>query len=59
MNFNLHLEVIGALVSVLIIWLITGILCYESVMRIIRDDYKIDADIMLITACIGLFVNVL
>ena len=53
------IEVIGALVSVLIIWLVTGILCYEAVMRIIRNDTKIDADIMLITACVGVFVNVL
>ncbi len=55
----LSIEVIGAIVSVLIIWLVTGVLCYEAVKRIIADDIEIDADIMLITACVGVFVNVL
>ena len=49
----------GAVISVLIIWLITGILVYEAVLRIIHYDEVIDADIMLITACVGVFVNVL
>ena len=55
----LSIEVIGAIVSVLIIWLVTGVLCYEAVKRIITNDIEIDADIMLITACVGVFVNVL
>ena len=58
-HFFVSVEVIGAIVSVLIIWLVTGVLCYEAVMRIIRNDIEIDADIMLITACVGVFVNVL
>ena len=45
--------------SVLIIWIVTGILCYKAVMRIIQNDTQIDADVMLITACVGVFVNVL
>ena len=53
------IEVMGAVISVLIIWLITGILVYEAVLRIIHYDEVIDADIMLITACVGVFVNVL
>ena len=48
----------GAVVSVLIIWVITGVLFYEAVQRVI-NPIKINADIMLITACIGVFVNVL
>ena len=51
-------EVVGAVVSVLIIWVITGVLFYEAVQRVIHP-IEIDADIMLITACIGVFVNVL
>ena len=51
-------EVVGAVVSVLIIWVITGVLFYEAVQRVIHPQ-KIDADIMLITACTGVFVNVL
>ena len=52
-------EVIGALLSVLIIWLLTGVLVYEAILRLIHPDYHIDADVMLITACVGVFVNVL
>ena len=52
-------EVVGAIISVLIIWLVTGVLCYEAVMRIIRNNIEINADVMLITACAGVFVNVL
>ena len=53
-----HTEVMGAVVSVLIIWVITGVLLYEAVQRVI-NPIKIDADIMLITACAGVFVNTL
>ena len=53
------LEVMGAVISVLIIWLITGVLVYEAILRVIHYDKDIDADIMLITACVGVFVNVL
>ena len=51
-------EVVGAVVSVLIIWVITGVLFYEAVQRVIHP-IEINANIMLITACIGVFVNVL
>lgn len=49
----------GALASVLTIWVITGILVYLAVMRIVNNDYDIDADIMLITAGLGVLVNIL
>ena len=49
----------GAVISVLIIWLITGVLVYEAILRVIQYDKDIDADIMLITAGVGVFVNVL
>uniref|UniRef100_A0A1X7VC35 Cation efflux protein cytoplasmic domain-containing protein n=1 Tax=Amphimedon queenslandica TaxID=400682 RepID=A0A1X7VC35_AMPQE len=51
-------EVIGAVASVFVIWIITGALVYEAVKRLIHDDEVIDADIMLITACVGVFFNV-
>ena len=56
---SLSTEVVGAVISVLIIWVLTGVLVYEAILRIINQDYEIDADIMLITACAGVFVNVL
>jgi len=52
-------EVLGALVSVLIIWVLTGVLVYLAVQRVITRDFDINADIMLITAGIGLGVNIL
>ena len=52
-------EVLGAVVSVQIIWMLTGILVYEAILRCIHQDFEIDANIMLITASGGLIVNVL
>ena len=52
-------EVVGAVVSVLIIWVLTGVLVYEAVLRVIHQNFEVDANIMLITACVGVFVNVL
>ncbi|KAJ7390026.1 hypothetical protein OS493_027550 [Desmophyllum pertusum] len=52
-------EVLGALVSVLIIWVLTGVLVYLAIQRVITQDFTINADIMLITAGIGLGVNIL
>ncbi|XP_015761455.1 PREDICTED: zinc transporter 2-like [Acropora digitifera] len=52
-------EVLGALTSVLIIWVLTGVLVYLAVLRVITPDFEIKADIMLITAGVGLAVNIL
>jgi hypothetical protein len=49
----------GALTSVLTIWVITGILVYLAVMRIVNGEYEIDALIMLITAGLGILVNIM
>ncbi|VDM32886.1 unnamed protein product [Hydatigera taeniaeformis] len=50
-------EVVGALVSVLMIWLVTGILVYLAVMRVIHQHYEIDGMVMLITSAVGVAVN--
>ncbi|EDO43612.1 predicted protein, partial [Nematostella vectensis] len=52
-------EILGALVSVLIIWVLTGILVYLAVQRVITKDFDINADIMLITAGVALGINIL
>lgn len=52
-------EVIGALTSVLLIWVVTGILVYMAVQRIILNEFEINAPIMLITSGIGLIVNIM
>lgn len=60
MNFGWHrAEVIGATVSVLLIWVVTGILVYMAVQRIISKEYEVDATIMLITSGIGVGVNII
>ncbi|CAG9855260.1 unnamed protein product [Phyllotreta striolata] len=52
-------EVIGALTSVLLIWVVTGILVYMAVQRIINETYEVDAEVMLITSGIGVVVNII
>lgn len=52
-------EVIGALTSVLLIWVVTGVLVYMAVQRILYMDFEIDAPIMLITSAIGVGVNII
>ncbi|XP_023343791.1 zinc transporter 2 isoform X3 [Eurytemora carolleeae] len=59
MSFGWHrAEVLGAIVSVLMIWVVTGILVYLAVLRIINGDYEIDATIMLATSGVGVGVNI-
>ncbi|CAH8856665.1 unnamed protein product [Trichobilharzia szidati] len=53
------IEVVGALASVLLIWLVTGILVYLAVIRIIHSKYEINGKIMLITSATGVAVNVI
>ena len=60
MNFGWHrAEVIGATISVLMIWVVTGILVYVAILRIVNGDYEIDATIMLITSGVGVGVNIM
>ncbi|VDM95397.1 unnamed protein product [Thelazia callipaeda] len=54
MSFGWHrAEVMGAFISVFMIWIITGILVYMATDRIISNSYHIDASIMAITAALG------
>lgn len=60
MSFGWHrAEVIGATVSVLMIWVVTGILVYIAIERIVSGEYEIDATIMLITSGVGVLVNIM
>ncbi|XP_046614223.1 zinc transporter 2-like isoform X1 [Neodiprion virginianus] len=52
-------EVIGALTSVLLIWVVTAVLIYLAVQRIINKDFEIDSTVMLITSAIGVGVNLI
>jgi len=52
-----RLEILGALVSIQLIWLITGILVYEAIDRIIHKTGKVNGMLMFIVATFGLLVN--
>ncbi|XP_061597727.1 proton-coupled zinc antiporter SLC30A2-like isoform X2 [Cololabis saira] len=51
-------EILGALLSVFTIWLVTGVLVYLAVERLINDDYTIEGDIMLITSGCAVVANI-
>lgn len=60
MSFGWHrAEVMGALLSVLIIWILTGILVYEAILRIVNGNLNVRAVPMLITSGIGVGINII
>lgn len=52
-------EILGALVSVLSIWVVTGVLVYLAVQRLLSGEYEIEADAMLITSACAVAVNIM
>ncbi|XP_056598443.1 probable proton-coupled zinc antiporter SLC30A4 isoform X2 [Triplophysa dalaica] len=59
-TFGLHrLEVLSAGISVLLIYILTGVLLNEAAQRTIHQDFTINGDVMLITAAVGVAVNLL
>ncbi|KAB1276971.1 Zinc transporter 4 [Camelus dromedarius] len=52
-------EVLSAMISVLLVYILMGFLLYEAVQRTIHMKYEINGDIMLITAAVGVAVNVI
>ncbi|KAG9352235.1 hypothetical protein JZ751_020648 [Albula glossodonta] len=59
-TFGLHrLEVVSAAISVLLIYILTGVLLNEAVQRTIHLDFEINGDVMLITAAVGVAVNLI
>ncbi|KFW09638.1 Zinc transporter 8, partial [Eurypyga helias] len=60
LTFGWHrAEILGALVSVIIIWMVTGVLTYLASMRLLHPDYDIDATVMLITSACAVLANIL
>uniref|UniRef100_A0A8B9EAQ6 Probable proton-coupled zinc antiporter SLC30A3 n=1 Tax=Anser cygnoides TaxID=8845 RepID=A0A8B9EAQ6_ANSCY len=58
MSFGWHRsETLGALASVLSIWVVTGALVYLAAARIISNDYEIEARAMLATSASAVGVN--
>ncbi|XP_044150730.1 zinc transporter 8 [Bufo gargarizans] len=51
-------EIVGALLSMITIWVVTGVLVYLACERILHPDYTIDGTVMLITSACALGANV-
>lgn len=53
-----RVEILGALVSIQLIWLLAGILVYEAILRLIHDTGDVNGLLMFIVATFGLVVNI-
>lgn len=51
-------EVLGALGSLVTIWVITAALVYEAILRFISNEYEIVGNVMLGVAIVGLLSNI-
>ncbi|XP_067167533.1 proton-coupled zinc antiporter SLC30A2 isoform X1 [Apteryx mantelli] len=59
MSFGWHrAEILGALLSVLSIWVVTGVLVYLAAQRLLSGDYDIEGEAMLVTSACAVAVNV-
>lgn len=54
-----RIEILGALVSIQIIWLLTGILIYEAVQRLLYESGEVKGVLMFAVAAFGLVVNII
>ncbi|KAK5852621.1 hypothetical protein PBY51_006473 [Eleginops maclovinus] len=60
MNYGWHRsEILGAFISVISIWIVTGALVYLAIERIVRNDYEIDGRVMLVTSGCAVIVNII
>ena len=58
MSFGWHrAEILGAILSVFLIWLVTGILVYEAILRVITPS-KVNGEVMFFVAAGGVCVNI-
>nr|CCI55403.1 PH01B015M02.4 [Phyllostachys edulis] len=54
-----RIEILGALVSIQLIWLLAGILVYEAIVRLINDSGEVQGSLMFAVSAFGLFVNII
>ncbi|KAM9303425.1 proton-coupled zinc antiporter SLC30A8 [Morus bassanus] len=60
LTFGWHrAEILGALMSMIIVWMMTGVLTYLASMRLLHPDYDIDAKVMLITSACAVLANII
>lgn len=55
----LRIEILGALVSIQLIWLLTGIIVYEAVVRLVLGTGEVQGFLMFLVSAFGLLVNVI
>lgn len=55
----LRVEILGALVSIQLIWLLAGILVYEAIVRLIYETGEVNGFLMFLVSAFGLVVNVI
>ncbi|XP_021273913.1 metal tolerance protein 1-like [Herrania umbratica] len=53
-----RIEILGALVSIQMIWLLAGILVYEAIDRLIHDNGEVQGFLMFVVSAFGLVVNI-
>ncbi|XP_050385720.1 metal tolerance protein 1-like [Argentina anserina] len=53
-----RIEILGALVSIQLIWLLAGILVYEAIVRMISNTSEVNGFLMFLVAAFGLVVNI-
>ncbi|KAL9271256.1 Metal tolerance protein 1-like protein [Drosera capensis] len=54
-----RIEILGALVSIQLIWLLAGILVYEAILRLISETGEVNGFLMFLVAAFGLVVNII
>ncbi|KAH8416193.1 hypothetical protein KR222_010407 [Zaprionus bogoriensis] len=52
-------EVLGALISILGIWLLTAMLVVVAIERIYSQDFQLDVNVMMFIAAIGIGINII
>ena len=54
-----RIEILGALLSIQLIWLLAGILVYEAIERLVAGPREVDGRLMFIVSAFGLVVNII
>lgn len=50
---------LSGLATLLLVWLVSGLMMYASVQRVLNEGYDdVNADLMMVTAAVGVLCNV-
>ncbi|XP_062987395.1 proton-coupled zinc antiporter SLC30A8 [Elgaria multicarinata webbii] len=52
-------EILGAFLSMIVIWVVTGVLTYLAILRLLHPHYEIEATVMLITSGCAILANII